>query len=119
LIFIQQPSHASLYDEVVQKPDAELELNSTGSTECFIEAYAGIDLHSSNNYFGIINDETPRRVETGSPQGVKVTIEWTSRPLAFLTSRLIFGISSIIFVSCGPLPLYTGQSKYRDSSGYK
>jgi hypothetical protein len=77
LIFIQQLSYPSVYDEVVQKLDAELELIPTGSTGCFIEAYAGIDLHSSNN-FGIINNVAPR-IETGFP-------------LAFLTTHLIFGI---------------------------
>jgi len=33
----------------VQNLGAKLELNSTGSGGYFIEAYAGIDLHSSNN----------------------------------------------------------------------
>jgi hypothetical protein len=33
----------------VQNIGVKLELNSTGSGGYFIEAYAGIDLHSSNN----------------------------------------------------------------------
>jgi hypothetical protein len=53
VIFIKQLSNPFVYDEVVQNLDAKLELISTGFTGCFIESYAGIDLHSSNNYFDI------------------------------------------------------------------
>ncbi len=53
LIFIKQLSNPFVYDGVAQNLDAKLELISTGSTGCFIKSYAGIDLHSSNNYFDI------------------------------------------------------------------